>query len=268
MGERYTRMAPRSSETGSTGTLACAGLSMNSGTRVRESFENRTGMSACATFTAGLGLRKNHMRETMKTRRNGKKNSLIALESDPASKREILKAALSLFVRHGPSDPTAREIAAQAGYSNPAIFKYFRTKDKLALYVFKQCYVRMTDELNGAIQLERHFHDNLKALLGAYQRIVQEDLDAFLYATENLRRFRPSLSPELRARSLGGLLRQVFENGKVEGVVGQDADIELLVVGVIGLVSQFARLLYFGEFREPARDWIATMERMIIKMSA
>jgi len=201
-----------------------------------------------------------------KTLRRRKKKSFVVLESDPASKREILKAALSLFVRHGPSDPTARQIVAQAGYSNPAIFKYFRTKDKLALYLFKQCYERVTNELHDSIRLERPFRDNLQTLLGVYRRIVEEDLDAFLYATENLRRFRPSLSPELRARSLSGLLRQVFENGKAEGVVGEDADIELLVVGVIGLLSQFARLLYFGEFQGPAEDWIASMERMIIKM--
>jgi TetR/AcrR family transcriptional regulator, repressor of fatR-cypB operon len=206
------------------------------------------------------------MRKTKKTRRNRKKNSLIALESDPASKREILKAALSLFVRHGPSDPTAREIAAQAGYSNPAIFKYFRTKDKLALYLFKQCSTRVTDELNEAIQLERPFRDNLKALLDAYRRMVEEDLDAFLFTTENWRRFRPALSPELRQRSPGVLLRKVLENGKAEGVVGQDVDIDLIVVGVIGLLSQFARLLYFGEFRGPARDWTPSIERMIIKM--
>jgi AcrR family transcriptional regulator len=203
-----------------------------------------------------------------KKRRSRKKNSIIALKKDPASKREILKAALSLFVRHGPSDPTAREIAAQAGYSNPAIFKYFRTKDKLALYLFKQCYQRVTDELQEAIKLERPFHDNLQSLLGAYRRIVEGNLDAFLYVTENTRRFWQSLSPELRARSLGGLLRQVFENGKVEGVVGRDADTELLVVGVVGLLSQFARLLYFGEFQGPAGNWIASMERIIKKMCA
>jgi AcrR family transcriptional regulator len=203
-----------------------------------------------------------------KTLRRRKVNSFISLESDPASKREILKAALSLFVRHGPSDPTAREIAAQAGYSNPAIFKYFRTKDKLALYLFKQCYERVTDELHDSIQLERPFRENLTALLDAYRRIVEEDLDAFLFATENLRRFRLSLSPELRARSMGGLLRQVFENGKVEGVVAKDADTDLLIVGVIGLLSQFARVLYFGEFQGPTEDRIAAIERMIIKMCA
>ena len=204
----------------------------------------------------------------MKTRRKTKRSSPILLETGPASKREILKAALSLFVRHGPSYPTARQIAAQAGYSNPAIFKYFRTKDQLAHYLFKQCYKRVTGELHEAIHLERPFRDNLQALLGAYGRIVEEDLDTFLYATENTRRFWPSLSPDLRARSLVGLLRRVFENGKTEGVVGRDADPELLVAGVVGLLSQFARLRYFGEFQGPAGDWIYSVEKMVIKMCA
>lgn len=204
----------------------------------------------------------------MKKQRTRYENSFVALESDPASKREILKAALTLFVRHGPAGPTAREIAAQAGYSNPAIFKYFRTKDKLALYLFKQCYERVTDELHRSIQLERPFRDNLQALLRAYRRIVEEDLDAFLFTTENLRRFRLSLSPELRVRNIGGLLRQVFENGKAEGAIAQDANTELLVVATIGLLSQFARLLYFGEFKGPAEEWTACMVRMIVKMCA
>jgi AcrR family transcriptional regulator len=202
----------------------------------------------------------------MKTQRNGKENSYFVLESDPASKREILKAALALFVRHGPSYPTVRQIAAQAGYSNPAIFKYFPTKDKLALYLFKQCYQRVTDEFHEAIELERPFHDNLQALLRAYKQIAEEDLDAFLYATENTRRFWQSLSPELRSRKLGGLLRQMIENGKAEGAVGRDSDTELLVAAVVGLLSQFARMLYFEEFHGPARNWIASMEQMIIKM--
>jgi AcrR family transcriptional regulator len=201
-----------------------------------------------------------------RTTRGRKENSFFLLEGDPASKREILKAALALFVRHGPSYPTVREIAAQAGYSNPAIFKYFRTKDKLALYLFRQCYQRVTDEFHEAIGLERPFHENLQALLGAYRRMVEEDLDEFLYVTENTRRFWQSLSPELRSRNLGGLLRQVFEKGKADGVIGQEADTELLVVGVVGLLSQFARMLYFGEFHGPDGNWIASMEQIITKM--
>lgn len=204
----------------------------------------------------------------MKKRRSRKENSYFVLESDPASKREILKAALALFVRYGPSDPTARQIAAHAGYSNPAIFKYFRTKDELAFYLFKQCYERVTGELRNAIQMERPCHENLRALLRIYRRIAEEDLEVLLYATENTRRFWRSLSPELRAQSAGRLLLGVFERGKKEGVIARDTDTELLVAAVIGLLSQFARLRYFGEFQGPMESWIASIERMILKMCA
>ncbi len=211
-------------------------------------------------------MRKEKTRGMTKTRRSKRKDLFTAPESDPASKREILKAALSLFVRHAPTDPTARQIAARAGYSNPAIFKYFRTKDDLALYLFKQCYERVTGEFREAIQPDRPFQENIQALLRAYRRIVEEDLAVFLYATENTRRFWQSLPRDLRQRSLGVLLRRIFEKGKAEGVVRGDADTELLVVGVVGLLSQFARMYYFEEFQGPARNWIAAMERMIIQM--
>jgi TetR/AcrR family transcriptional regulator, repressor of fatR-cypB operon len=207
-------------------------------------------------------------RPLMKPRRSRKENFSFLLESDPASKREILRAALALFVRDGASDPTVRQIAARAGYSNPAIFKYFRTKDELALSVFKQCFERVTGAFHEAIHLDQSFRENLRALLRAYRRIVEEDLDAFLYTTENTRRFRASLSRRLRERSVGRLLAKVLENGKAEGVVGLDSDTGLLVAGVVGLLSQFARLLYFGEIQGPAEKWIVSLERMILRMCA
>jgi len=40
------------------------------------------------------------------------------------------------------------------------------------------------------------------------------------------------------------------------------------VAGVVGLLSQFARLRYFGEFQGPAGNSIDSVEKMIIKMCA
>src|ERR1700733_4602178 len=129
------------------------------------------------------------MTPAKKAPRRAREIPFFILESDPASKREILRAALSLFVRHGASEPTIREIAKEAGYTNPAIFKFFKTKDELALYLFKQCYQGVTDQFHEAIRLDRSFNENLESLLHAYIRIADKDLDALLYVTENTRRF-------------------------------------------------------------------------------
>ena len=54
---------------------------------------------------------------------------------DPPSKRKILQAALHLFVQRSVDGVTVREIAAEAGYTNPALFKYFPTKEAAASLV-------------------------------------------------------------------------------------------------------------------------------------
>jgi AcrR family transcriptional regulator len=202
-----------------------------------------------------------------RVRRKRRKNPFFVLEGDPESKREILKAALELFVHHGPSEPTVRQIAARAGYSNPVIFKYFPTKDKLALYLFKQCWQRISDAFRDASLPGRSFREDLEAFLRAYARIMEEDLDAFIYARENIRRFCRFLSPELQQQNLGALLSQIFDKGKMEGGVASDVDIEMLVTGVVGLLSQFASLLYWREFRGSKDDWLHSMKRTIMKMS-
>ena len=57
-------------------------------------------------------------------------------ESDPAAKREILRAALKLFSERGLAATTIRDIANESGYTNPALYKHFAGKDELALYLF------------------------------------------------------------------------------------------------------------------------------------
>ncbi len=201
-----------------------------------------------------------------KSPRKAREIPFFIQESDPASKREILKAALTLFVRQGPADPTIREIAREAGYTNPAIFKFFRTKEELALYLFRQCYEGVTNQFHEAIRLDRPFGENLQALLHAYSQIANENLDALLYVTENTRRYWNSLSPRLRRRSMRYLLKRMFEQGIAEGAVERDANIKLLVSGVVGLLSMFARGLYFREFGGPLKNWTTPLEQMILKM--
>ena len=54
--------------------------------------------------------------------------------ADPPSKRMILKEALRLFAQRGIDAVTVRDIGNRAGYTNAALFKFFATKDALALF--------------------------------------------------------------------------------------------------------------------------------------
>jgi TetR/AcrR family transcriptional regulator, repressor of fatR-cypB operon len=62
----------------------------------------------------------------------------LSPEDSPA-KQAILIAALQLFVRDGLRETSIRAIALEAGYSNPALFKHFDSKEALTLYLFERC---------------------------------------------------------------------------------------------------------------------------------
>ncbi len=65
-------------------------------------------------------------------------------ETDAPAKRTIMVEALRLFSRKGIRETTIRDIAAAVGYSNPALYKHFSSKDELALELFVACYRECT----------------------------------------------------------------------------------------------------------------------------
>lgn len=190
-------------------------------------------------------------------------------EQDSPAKREILKAALSLFVRHGLDGTSIRDIAAEAGYSNPALFKHFEGKDDLARYLFVSCYQQLIFRLFNGINYNDPFQKNLELLVTRATDFIDDSLDAFLFVQDNLRHFWPQAGSELRAQSMIGLLRRLLESGRQQGVVATDVAVELQLSVLSGTMAQFARLLYFREIKGSARasstSLLLLMERMLNK---
>ena len=50
-------------------------------------------------------------------------------EDDPPAKRAIITAALELFATKGVDGVSIRDIAAASGFSNPAMFRHFESKE-------------------------------------------------------------------------------------------------------------------------------------------
>jgi AcrR family transcriptional regulator len=65
-----------------------------------------------------------------------------------SAKPRIERAALEVFVREGVDAATTRAIAAQAGVSEGALYRHFRSKDELATSLFMTTHRR----LSGLIQ--------------------------------------------------------------------------------------------------------------------
>jgi AcrR family transcriptional regulator len=182
--------------------------------------------------------------------------------ADPPSKQELLKAALKLFARDGVRESSIRAVAEEAGFTNPVLFKYFKGKDDLALYLFERCYQRLAHEATVALAGGGSFRARLGRLTTRLLALIDESPDAVLFVNEELRRFWPSVSAATRRRSLVGIVRRFFE----EGSLSKEIEPALLVAGFWGLFGQFARQYAFGEWKGRAVDAAPQLEALLFKM--
>ncbi|GIH91224.1 TetR/AcrR family transcriptional regulator [Planobispora siamensis] len=171
----------------------------------------------------------------------------LVSESDPPSKRCILTEALRLFVEHGVDGTTVRDIARASGYTNPALFKFFASKEQLALHLFGRCYGRLYDRAALACAPGRPFGERLGSLLDAFATLLDGEPEVFLYVQDNLRVYWPRLSPAERRDSLIELLRALLRDGVAEGEVTTAVPVDLMVAALSGTVAQYARMRHFGE---------------------
>jgi AcrR family transcriptional regulator len=185
---------------------------------------------------------------------------------DPPAKQKIIIAALDLFVRDGLCETSVRDIAKASGFSNPALFKHFPSKEALANYLFERCYVELFHLVTRAIRSGDTFARKQHAVIGAYMTALERDRNAVLYVQDNLRQFWPKMPVALRKHTILGEVRTLLQVGRKEGAVTTTLDIGLLTVAWIGTLQQFARAQYFGEFKLPSRVIATTLEDLLTKM--
>jgi AcrR family transcriptional regulator len=186
-------------------------------------------------------------------------------EDDPPSKRMILQTALRLFANHGVDAITVRRIAQDAGYTNPALFKFFESKDSLAIYLFECCYLQIFDCLQVAIDNASTSEQQIDAVLDVFLAQLEQNLEAFLFVQDHLRQFWPRVSAKTRRKSILYLIKGVLQRRIEEGSLNQ-TELNLTLASLTGTLLQFARMRYFGEFTNKPSSWRAPLKALIHKM--
>ena len=76
------------------------------------------------------------------------------LERRSAAERrdELVDAAVSEFARHGLKGATTEAIARRAGISQPYVFRFYRTKEKLFIAALERCFDRIQQAWEAAIE--------------------------------------------------------------------------------------------------------------------
>lgn len=176
-------------------------------------------------------------------------------ESDAPAKREILRAALKLFSERGLEATSIRHIAHESGYTNPALYKHFRSKEELALHLFETCHRRIFGQLAAAAASGKSFEEKLEAYVGRWLELVDEHPDVIAFLSDSARVLWPKTSPNVRRHTVIGLARALAAEAPRSRAPAGAIDPDVAAALLQGTLAEFARMLQVGVVRGPATRW-------------
>ena len=170
-----------------------------------------------------------------------------------AKRQGVLNAAVMEIARHGYFGTTVSAIARRAGVADGTIYLYFKSKEAILVAIFERAMQRFSEEARRAVsRAEQPADEKLKSLVSLHFSLLGEDRDlAVIFQVE----FRHTLHIlELFSRSgmrdYLGLIAQVVEQGKREGVFRSGVD------------PLFAAKVVFGVLDEMATDWVLSRKNV------
>ncbi len=164
-------------------------------------------------------------------------------------RRQLLDAALELFVTRGYHAAAMDEIAERAGVSKPVLYQHFPGKLELYLALLDESVDTLVDKVRDALKSNQENKQRVAATFGAYFEYVGGQGQAYRLVFES----DLGNEPAVRARLDRG---QSECAAMVSQVVREDAGISddeahLLSVGMVGMAQTTARYWLTSRDRIP-----------------
>jgi len=189
-------------------------------------------------------------------------------EEDPPAKRQILRAAMTLFSERGLAGTSIRDIARESGYTNPALYKHFASKDELALYLFETCHRRLWAKCNAAILAADSFDDKLDAYIGQALELVDEDPEAMAFLSDSARVLWPKSGPAVRRQTMIGLARSLMSQAPQVRRGKSTISVDVVAASLQGTLAEIARMLQVGVIPGPALRWKADLVKLFRRVGS
>jgi AcrR family transcriptional regulator len=185
---------------------------------------------------------------------------------DPPAKREILRAAMKLFSERGLAATSIRDIADESGYTNPALYKHFASKEDLALYLFETCHRRVWARCSAAVASAKRFDGKLERYVGRWLELVDEHPEVVAFLSDSARVLWPKASPTVRRQTMIGLARSLVLEAPRSRRGASAVSPDLAAASLQGTLSELARMLQVGVLDGPAARWKGGLVAMFRKL--
>ncbi len=169
------------------------------------------------------------------------------------TKARVERAALTLFVARGVAETTTREIAMAASIAEGTIYRYFPSKEQLALDIFLGHHRALAEALAEAHRPVMGLRDKIEAIVRCYCEWADRDWSLFAYHLLTQHLFL-ALVPDGTPNPVD-VVREVIVNAMNAGEIPQ-RDPDLAAASAIGTVMQPATYKVYGRFEGPLSDHV------------
>lgn len=164
------------------------------------------------------------------------------------TKARVERAALTLFVARGVAETTTREIAMAASIAEGTIYRYFPSKEKLALDLFLRHHRALAEALVEAHRPARSLRAKIEAIVTCYCDWADRDWTLFAYHLLTQHLFL-AMVPEDTPNPVNVVRDVIAQAMRTGDIPRRNAD--LAAAAAIGVVMQPATYKVYGRFTGP-----------------
>lgn len=166
----------------------------------------------------------------------------------PDTRQRIERAAVALFAAKGVDATTTKDIAAEVGISEGAIYRHFKSKDELAWHLFSSNYADLARRIDEVVAAASTFAERIERTVGLFCTLFDRDpeLFAFILLSQHaqLRRIEDGMPTPVE--SLCRMFQAAIDAGECRG-----SDAQTTAALALGLVTQPATFMIYGRLKPP-----------------
>lgn len=164
------------------------------------------------------------------------------------TKARVERAALTLFVARSVAETTTREIAMAASIAEGTIYRYFPSKERLALDMFLRHHRALAEALDEAQRPHATLGPKIEAIVRCYCDWADRDWTLFAYHLLNQHSFLAQVPDD--APNPVNVVRDVIDQAMTAGEIPKH-NADLAAASAIGVVLQAATYKVYGRFEGP-----------------
>jgi AcrR family transcriptional regulator len=169
------------------------------------------------------------------------------------TKARLERAALTLFVARGVAETTTKEIAMAASVAEGTIYRYFPSKEQLALDLFLRHHQGLAEALAEAQRPAKALRAKIEAIVRCYCEWADRDWTLFAYHLLNQHSFLIQV-PDGAANPVT-VVRDVISQAMKAGEIPR-RNVDLVAASAIGVVMQAATYKVYGRFTGDLSDHV------------